>query len=52
MMEKWIKKALFFLGVAFVLFFLFTRPEQSAEFVKDFFGLLGSIEVFFRNLAS
>ena len=51
-MEKLIKKGLVVAAVAFVLFFLFTRPEQSAEFVKDFFGLLGSIEVFFRNLAS
>jgi len=47
----WIKKILLILIVAFVLFYLFTRPEAAAEAVRTFFGAFESIGTFFTTLA-
>ncbi|NHB85987.1 hypothetical protein G7085_19485 [Tessaracoccus sp. HDW20] len=51
-MGTWIKKILLILIVAFVLFYLFTRPEAAAEAVRTFFGAFESIGTFFTTLAS
>lgn len=50
-MGNWIKKVLLVLVVAFVLFYLFTRPEAAAEAVRTFFGAFDSIGRFFTSLA-
>lgn len=47
-----IKKLLIALVAAFVLFYLFTRPESAAEAVKTFFGAFQSIGTFFTSLVS
>ena len=52
MMEKWIKKGLLILGVAFVLFFFFSQPERAAEIVKRAVELAGAIPDFFTALMS
>ena len=52
MVMTWIKKILVVFVAAFVLYFLFTRPEAAAEAVKTFFGAFGSIGVFFEELVS
>ena len=49
---SWIKKILLVLVVAFVLFYLFTRPEAAAQAVMTFFGAFESIGRFFTTLAS
>ncbi len=51
-MIGWLKKALLLLVAAFVLFYLFTRPEAAAEAVKSFFGAFEAIGRFFTSLAS
>ncbi len=51
-MGGWIKKALLVLGVAFVLFYLFTRPEAAAEAVRTFLGAFDSIGRFFNSLVA
>ncbi|GAA3857269.1 hypothetical protein [Tessaracoccus defluvii] len=51
-MVSWIKKILLVLVVAFVLFYLFTRPEAAAQAVMTFFGAFESIGRFFTTLAS
>ncbi|MDO5091968.1 MAG: hypothetical protein Q4D79_00875 [Propionibacteriaceae bacterium] len=51
-MVGWLKKVLVVVGIAFVLFYLFTRPEAAAEAVKGFFGGFESIWRFFGELAS
>lgn len=51
-MVGWLKKVLIVVGVAFVLFYLFTRPEAAAEAVRGFFGGFESIGRFFSKLAS
>ncbi|AQP52680.1 hypothetical protein BW733_15930 [Tessaracoccus flavescens] len=48
---NWIKKILLVLVVAFVLFYLFTRPEAAAEAVRTFLGAFESIGRFFTSLA-
>ena len=48
---NWIKKILLVLVAAFVLFYLFTRPEAAAEAVRSFFGAFESIGRFFTTLA-
>ncbi|MHB1010395.1 MAG: hypothetical protein ACYC1E_14445 [Propionibacteriaceae bacterium] len=48
----WIKKAIWLLVAAFVLFYLFTRPEQAAAAVKTFVGAFDAIIRFFTALAS
>lgn len=50
-MGNWIKKILLVLVVAFVLFYLFTRPEAAADAVRTFFGAFESIGRFFTSLA-
>lgn len=47
----WIKRILLVLVVAFVLFYLFTRPEAAAEAVRTFLGAFESIGRFFTSLA-
>lgn len=51
-MVGWIKRALLVLVAAFVVFYLFTRPEDAAEAVKTFFGAFQAIGTFFSSLAS
>lgn len=51
-MSAWIKKAAWLLVAAFVLFYLFTRPEQAAAAVKTFLGAFDAIVRFFTALAS
>ncbi len=51
-MVGWVKKVLVVLGIAFVVFYLFTRPEAAAEAVKTFFGGFEAIARFFTELAS
>lgn len=50
-MNKWIKAALTFLAVGFAVYYLYTRPEASAEFVKGAFGIFDSLGRFFATLA-
>ncbi|WP_185711104.1 hypothetical protein [Arachnia propionica] len=50
-MVGWIKKVLVVLGVSFVVFYLFTRPEDAANAVKAFFGGFEAIARFFNQLA-
>lgn len=47
-----IKKILVVLVAAFVLFYLFTRPEDAAQAVRTFFGAFEAIGRFFTSLAS
>ncbi len=51
-MSKWIKRLVIGFAIAFVLFFVFTRPEQSAQAVRTFFGVFESIWRFFEALAT
>ncbi|MEO7587733.1 MAG: hypothetical protein ABIS84_06855 [Arachnia sp.] len=46
----WIKKIVIVLVAAFVVFYLFTRPEAAAEAVKTFFSAFESIGTFFTTL--
>lgn len=48
----WIKKLLILLVAAFVVFYLFTRPEAAAEAVKTFFSAFESLGTFFTSLVS
>ncbi|MCT1459458.1 hypothetical protein M3G03_07880 [Aestuariimicrobium sp. p3-SID1156] len=48
-MVDWLKKIFFVLLAAFLLYYLFTQPEQSADAVKTFFSGIGRL---FRALAS
>jgi hypothetical protein len=48
----WVKKAVWLLVAAFVLFYLFTRPEQAAAAVKTFVGAFDAIVRFFTALAT
>jgi len=49
---NWVKKALLVLVVAFAVFYLFTNPQGSADAVRGFFGLFGSLFTFFSSLAA
>ncbi|MDF1490357.1 hypothetical protein [Tessaracoccus caeni] len=51
-MVGWIKRILIVLVVAFILYYLFTRPEEAAEAVRTFFGAFESIIRFFSTLAA
>ena len=51
-MSKWIKRILAIVMVAFVIFFVFTRPEQSAQAVHTFIGAFESIIRFFKALVT
>jgi hypothetical protein len=50
-MSKLVKNALWALLVAFLVFYLVTRPEAAANAVKSVFTLFDSIGVFFTALA-
>ena len=50
-MVGWIKKVLLVLGIAFVVYYLFTRPEAAAEAIRAFFGAFESVVRFFSRLA-
>lgn len=47
-MIDWIKKIFFILLAAFLLYYIFTQPEESAQAVKTFFGGIARL---FRALA-
>lgn len=51
-MGKWIKQVVAIAVLAFVVFFIFTRPEQSAQAVHTFFGAFESVYRFFEALVS
>jgi hypothetical protein len=51
-MSSWIKKAAWLLVAAFLLFYLFTRPEQAAAAIKTFLGAFDAIVRFFTALAA
>ena len=48
----WIKKILILLVAAFVVFYLFTRPEDAADAVKTFFSAFQALGTFFTRLVS
>ena len=48
---SWVKRLLVVLIAAFVVFYLFTRPEAAADAVKTFFGAFEAIGRFFTSLA-
>jgi len=50
-MTKLVKNALWALIIAFVIFYLVTRPEAAADIVKSVFTLFDSIGRFFSELA-
>lgn len=47
-MTDWIKKILLCLVAAFLLYYIFTQPEESAQAVRTFFGGIARL---FRALA-
>lgn len=49
-MKKWTLGFIWALVAAFVIFYLYTRPEAAAEFVKMVFGVVESIGIFFNSL--
>ncbi len=49
-MSKWFKSIVWTLVIAFLLFYLYTRPEAAADFVKGVFGIVDSVGVFFTSL--
>ena len=51
-MTKWIGRIIAVFVVAFVVFFVFTRPEQSAQAVQTFFGAFEAIYRFFEALVT
>ena len=51
-MLKWITRILGVVVVAFVIYYIFTRPEESAVAVRTFFGAFESIIRFFEALVS
>lgn len=50
-MGKWARSILLALLVMFMIFYLYTRPEAAADFVKFVFGIFDSIGRFFERLA-
>ena len=50
-MLKWLKRALWIFVIAFALYYLFTRPEDAAAAVRNFFQAFKSIGRFFESLA-
>ena len=49
-MYKWLKRTVLVVAAAFVVFYLFTRPEDSAELVKTVIGWFGAVIKFFETL--
>ena len=50
-MEKWIRIILIALLVMFAVYYLYTRPEAAADFVKMVLGIFDSLGRFFEHLA-
>lgn len=51
-MGKFVKNVLLALLVAFLIFYLYTRPEAAADFVKGVFGIFDAVGRFFTRLAA
>lgn len=51
-MGNWVKTILVALVIMFAIFYLYTRPESAAAFVKGIFGIFDSIGRFFESLAN
>ncbi|MDN5572181.1 MAG: hypothetical protein L0G22_13170 [Propionibacteriaceae bacterium] len=49
-MSKLIRNIVTALLVMFLIFYLYTRPEAAADFVKTVFGVFDSIGRFFSEL--
>ncbi len=49
-MTKWIKTVVLALLLAFGVFYLYTRPEAAADFVKMVFGIFDAVGRFFESL--
>lgn len=49
-MSKWIKTILSALLVMFIIYYIYTRPESAAQFVRTVFGIFDSIGRFFEGL--
>ncbi|WP_232547756.1 hypothetical protein [Propioniciclava soli] len=49
-MSKIIRTIVSALIVMFLIFYLYTRPEAAAEFVKAIFGIFDAIGRFFNEL--
>lgn len=49
-MGKLVKKAIAVLIIAFVVFYLYTKPEAAADFLKFVFGIFDSVGRFFTRL--
>lgn len=47
-----VKKIVWILVVAFLLFYLFTRPTDAADAVKGLFNAFSAVLTFFERLAS
>lgn len=50
-MWKLAKRIFWALVIAFALFYLFTRPTDAADAVRQFFGIFTAIGTFFSSLA-
>lgn len=50
-MPKLLKQVLVFLVIAFVVYYLITRPKDAAAFVLSMFDAFESIVIFFATLA-
>lgn len=51
-MSKITKSMIGVIVIAFLIFYLYTRPEAAAEFVKTVFGIVDSVGRFFNRLVS
>ncbi|MDR2896621.1 MAG: hypothetical protein LBV30_08265 [Propionibacteriaceae bacterium] len=49
-MSKWIKRILAIVVIAFLLFYVFSQPQQSADAVTRFFDSFKAIGTFFTTL--
>lgn len=49
-MARWIKSILYTLLVMFIIYYIYTRPEAAADFVRGVFGIFDSIGRFFEGL--
>ena len=50
-MGKWIRTIVLFLLVAFAIFYLYTRPEAAADFIRGLVQIFDSLGRFFDSLA-
>lgn len=51
-MGKWTRTVVWALVVMFAIYYLYTRPEAAADFVKMVLGIFDSIGRFFTSLVS